>query len=83
MKGVIAVVVSVLLFRNPVTAKGMFGYLITVLGVILYSEVRGAAAGVKAAGVPVWVGVHRRTHTWHAPVQVPVPYLQCVLQGVA
>jgi multidrug transporter EmrE-like cation transporter len=48
MKGVIAVVVSVLLFKNPVTAKGMGGYLITVLGVILYSEVR---AGLGARGV--------------------------------
>ena len=35
-KGVAAVVVSVMLFRNPVTVTGVVGYLITVSGVMLY-----------------------------------------------
>lgn len=39
-KGVIAAVVSVFMFGNPVTARGMFGYLITVAGVVLYSETK-------------------------------------------
>ena len=40
MKGVIAAGISIALFRNPVTAKGMLGYFITVCGVVAYSEVR-------------------------------------------
>lgn len=40
MKGVIAAAISIALFKNPVTAKGMLGYLITVIGVVAYSEVR-------------------------------------------
>lgn len=39
MKGVIAAGISIALFKNPVTAKGMLGYLITVCGVVAYSEV--------------------------------------------
>lgn len=37
-KGVVATVVSIALFRNPVSTAGMIGYSLTVLGVILYSE---------------------------------------------
>lgn len=37
-KGAMAVVVSILLFRNPVSITGMLGYILTVIGVILYSE---------------------------------------------
>lgn len=40
MKGVIAAGISIALFKNPVTAKGMMGYFITVCGVVAYSEVR-------------------------------------------
>lgn len=39
-KGAVAVVVSILIFKNPVSVTGMFGYLLTVLGVILYSEAK-------------------------------------------
>jgi len=46
-KGAVAVVVSVLLFRNPVTMNGMVGYTITVLGVIGYSESKKRAAKAK------------------------------------
>ena len=35
-KGVAAVVVSVMVFQNPVTAASIIGYLITVSGVMLY-----------------------------------------------
>ncbi|KAL0303806.1 UNVERIFIED_CONTAM: putative sugar phosphate/phosphate translocator [Sesamum radiatum] len=37
-KGAVAVVVSILIFKNPVSATGMLGYSLTVFGVILYSE---------------------------------------------
>eukprot|EP00976_Prorocentrum_cordatum_P069016 1179373-Prorocentrum_minimum.AAC.1 len=37
-KGVVATVVSILIFRNPVSTAGMIGYTITIFGVILYSE---------------------------------------------
>ncbi|GLJ47552.1 hypothetical protein SUGI_1004280 [Cryptomeria japonica] len=39
-KGAVAVVVSILLFRNPVSVTGMLGYTLTVCGVILYSEAK-------------------------------------------
>ncbi|KAK7387434.1 hypothetical protein VNO78_28240 [Psophocarpus tetragonolobus] len=39
-KGAVAVVVSILIFRNPVSVTGMMGYTLTVFGVILYSEVK-------------------------------------------
>ncbi|CAM6100940.1 unnamed protein product [Calypogeia fissa] len=39
-KGAVAVVVSILLFRNPVSVMGMVGYTITVFGVIGYSEAK-------------------------------------------
>ncbi|KAG6535288.1 probable sugar phosphate/phosphate translocator At3g11320 [Zingiber officinale] len=37
-KGAVAVVISILIFRNPVSVTGMAGYSLTVIGVILYSE---------------------------------------------
>ncbi|KAJ7566755.1 hypothetical protein O6H91_02G116900 [Diphasiastrum complanatum] len=37
-KGAVAVVVSILLFRNPVSVTGMLGYGLTVFGVVLYGE---------------------------------------------
>jgi len=39
-KGAVAVVVSILIFRNPVSVTGMLGYSLTVFGVILYSEAK-------------------------------------------
>ncbi|WCJ20368.1 Nucleotide-sugar transporter family protein [Euphorbia peplus] len=39
-KGAVAVVLSILIFRNPVSVTGMFGYSITVTGVILYNEAK-------------------------------------------
>ena len=42
-KGVVAVIISVLYFRNPVNFYSVFGYLITVSGVVLYSQAKKAA----------------------------------------
>lgn len=39
-KGAVAVVISILIFRNPVTVTGMLGYCLTVIGVVLYSEAK-------------------------------------------
>ncbi|GAU13433.1 hypothetical protein TSUD_127290 [Trifolium subterraneum] len=39
-KGAVAVVISILIFRNPVSITGMLGYSLTVIGVILYSEAK-------------------------------------------
>ncbi|KAG5533479.1 hypothetical protein RHGRI_027603 [Rhododendron griersonianum] len=39
-KGAVAVVVSILVFRNPVSVTGMLGYSLTVVGVILYSQAK-------------------------------------------
>ena len=33
-------VISILIFKNPVSSAGMIGYTITVLGVVFYSEAR-------------------------------------------
>ncbi|XP_051130045.1 probable sugar phosphate/phosphate translocator At1g12500 [Andrographis paniculata] len=44
-KAAVAAVVSVLIFRNPVTVMGMMGFAITVMGVVLYSEARKRAKG--------------------------------------
>ncbi|CAH1432176.1 unnamed protein product [Lactuca virosa] len=39
-KGAVAVVISILLFRNPVTFVGIAGYSMTVMGVIAYGEAK-------------------------------------------
>lgn len=39
-KGAVAVVVSILLFKNPVSPIGMLGYSITIMGVVAYSEAK-------------------------------------------
>lgn len=44
-KGAVAVVVSVLVFRNPVSLTGMLGYSVCVAGCFAYSEVRVLTAG--------------------------------------
>ncbi|MBA0551514.1 hypothetical protein Golob_022395 [Gossypium lobatum] len=37
-KGAVAVVVSIIIFKNPVSLMGMLGYSLTVVGVLLYNE---------------------------------------------
>ncbi|XP_057535281.1 UDP-URONIC ACID TRANSPORTER 1-like [Amaranthus tricolor] len=39
-KGAVAVVISILIFRNPVTVIGIGGYSMTVLGVVAYGEAK-------------------------------------------
>ncbi|XP_057524081.1 probable sugar phosphate/phosphate translocator At1g12500 [Amaranthus tricolor] len=39
-KAAVAAIVSVLIFKNPVTAMGMVGFGITVMGVVLYSQAK-------------------------------------------
>ena len=46
-KGVAAVVVSVMVFRNPVTFASVVGYLITVSGVMSYMVAKRSAAAEK------------------------------------
>ena len=46
-KGVAAVVVSVMVFRNPVTFASVIGYLITVSGVMLYMVAKRSSAVPK------------------------------------
>ena len=38
--GAVAVVISIMIFRNPVSVIGMLGYVLTVTGVVLYSEAK-------------------------------------------
>jgi hypothetical protein len=62
-KSVLAVAVSLLLFRNPVSAPGLAGYGICLLGVVAYGRAKSAArAGGDAGGG----GLHAR-----APSGVP------------
>ncbi|XP_009363221.2 UDP-URONIC ACID TRANSPORTER 1-like [Pyrus x bretschneideri] len=39
-KGAVAVVISILLFKNPVTVVGIGGYMVTVMGVVAYGEAK-------------------------------------------
>ncbi|XP_011622979.1 probable sugar phosphate/phosphate translocator At5g04160 isoform X2 [Amborella trichopoda] len=39
-KGAVAVIISILLFQNPISFMGMAGYTLTVVGVILYGETK-------------------------------------------
>ncbi|KAI3822172.1 hypothetical protein L1987_09756 [Smallanthus sonchifolius] len=39
-KAAVAAVVSVLIFKNPVTVMGISGFAVTVMGVVLYSEAK-------------------------------------------
>ncbi|XP_058729149.1 probable sugar phosphate/phosphate translocator At3g11320 isoform X1 [Vicia villosa] len=39
-KGAVAVVISILIFQNPISLIGMLGYVLTIIGVILYSETK-------------------------------------------
>lgn len=43
-KGVVAAAISVLIFHNPVTVMGWVGYIITMFGVVAYSESRKRSA---------------------------------------
>lgn len=47
-KGVVAVILSLLYFRNPVTVSSLFGYGVTVTGVALYSQVCDSRKRVQA-----------------------------------
>ncbi|KAL8143338.1 hypothetical protein V2J09_016370 [Rumex salicifolius] len=65
-KGAVAVVVSILIFKNPVSVTGMLGYLLTVIGVVLYSEAKKRSkSGVilQCAGQPS-SGCQRPTTGW-------------------
>ena len=46
-KGVAAVVVSVMIFKNPVTVYSLVGYMITISGVMLYMFAKRSAAAAK------------------------------------
>ncbi|KAI0520220.1 hypothetical protein KFK09_007691 [Dendrobium nobile] len=48
-KAAVAAVVSVLIFRNPVTVMGMTGFGITVFGVVLYSEAKKRSKSSSSA----------------------------------
>lgn len=48
-KGVAAVVVSVMVFRNPVTVASIGGYFITVSGVVYYMFAKRSAAAANSA----------------------------------
>ncbi|GAB2209972.1 hypothetical protein Droror1_Dr00027201 [Drosera rotundifolia] len=47
-KSAVAAVVSVLIFRNPVTVMGMTGFAVTVMGVVLYSEAKKRSKAIVA-----------------------------------
>ncbi|KAK9103522.1 hypothetical protein Sjap_020776 [Stephania japonica] len=44
-KAAVAAVVSVLIFRNPVTIMGMTGFAVTIMGVVAYSEAKKRSRG--------------------------------------
>ena len=64
MKGVVAVVASILWFRNPVNVASMMGYGITVSGVVAYSQVRWRLTTTDSNRLlsPCWGHRARRLH---------------------
>lgn len=48
-KGVVCTIVSVMLFRNPMTFRGVLGYTITMIGVWLYSSSKRRSSRLAAA----------------------------------
>ncbi|KAJ8626510.1 hypothetical protein MRB53_019817 [Persea americana] len=46
-KAAVAAVVSVLIFRNPVTVMGITGFAVTLMGVVLYSEAKKRSKGAS------------------------------------
>ncbi|GJP45768.1 hypothetical protein CLOM_g5107 [Closterium sp. NIES-68] len=59
-KGAVAVVISIMIFRNPVTLLGMIGYGITVAGVVLYSEAKKRTSSIKPDRLPVALSTRRK-----------------------
>ena len=56
-KGIVATIVSILVFQNPVTATGMAGYSITIFGCILYNEARKREKNkVRRSGMQTTLG---------------------------
>ncbi|KAK9140933.1 hypothetical protein Scep_010614 [Stephania cephalantha] len=45
-EAIMAAVVSVLFFRNPITVIGMIGFVVTIMEVVAYSEVKKRSRGV-------------------------------------
>lgn len=52
-KGVVAAIISVMVFANPVTWTGIIGYATTMLGVVLYSDAKSRFPVEKAGYEPV------------------------------
>ena len=79
-KGVVAVVLSLLYFRNPINFYSIFGYAVTVCGVVLYSQVRRRWAPLpivvlRRRGVLFcrpWCGMSCSAHASSRPVLPPV-----------
>eukprot|EP00882_Tetradesmus_deserticola_P033183 GHRQ01037881.1.p2 GENE.GHRQ01037881.1~~GHRQ01037881.1.p2 ORF type:complete len:146 (-),score=41.97 GHRQ01037881.1:438-875(-) len=67
MKGVIAAGISIALFKNPVTAKGMLGYFITVMGVVAYSEVSPRQLAGKQASSTITLGCMHAS-SWNSAI---------------
>ncbi|KAL6145197.1 hypothetical protein ACLB2K_055885 [Fragaria x ananassa] len=51
-KGAVAVVISILLFKNPVTVIGIGGYMITVMGVVAYGEAKRSPFQIRTSAPP-------------------------------
>jgi len=47
-KGVVCTIVSIMLFRNPITFRSVFGYTVTMIGVWLYSSSKRRSARLAA-----------------------------------
>lgn len=50
-KAALAAIVSVLIFRNPVTVMGIVGFGITIFGVVLYSEAKKRTRSLQPAAL--------------------------------
>ncbi|KAE8732691.1 putative sugar phosphate/phosphate translocator [Hibiscus syriacus] len=71
-KGAVAVVISILLFRNPVTVVGIAGYTVTVLGVVAYGEAKRRFRSEGGLGV-------RDIHCWNKACKIQL--IRSILAG--
>lgn len=80
-KGVIAAVISVMIFKNQLTGLGVMGYGITVVGVFCYSEVKRRSrskasfkSGDAEEGVPLMLdaGKLKSKHNDGSPMSSPM-----------
>ncbi|PWA88771.1 hypothetical protein CTI12_AA118420 [Artemisia annua] len=61
-RGAVAIVVTILIFRNPVSVTGMAGYTLMVIGVVLYAEYNHAHSQPSSLPPPSSAKTEKEAH---------------------